>query len=182
MSSIHWLFAPAAIAIAATAPCYAVEYLNLAQAQQACFGDVKDASFVSSELTLSAEQAKAIEKASGARVRLRQVKLWRVEANGKPSGWFVVDEVLGKHEFITWCLALNADGSVKTLEVMDYRETYGDEIRRADWRRQFVGKQNGAKLKLDDDIKNISGATLSCRHITDGVKRLLATYEIAIKR
>jgi hypothetical protein len=36
-------------------------------------------------------------------------------------------------------------------------------------------------LKLDSDIKNISGATLSCRHITDGVKRLLSFYEIALK-
>ncbi|HEY4639240.1 MAG TPA: FMN-binding protein [Candidatus Udaeobacter sp.] len=31
-------------------------------------------------------------------------------------------------------------------------------------------------------MKNISGATLSCRHITDGVKRLLALHEIVLKR
>ena len=44
------------------------------------------------------------------------------------------------------------------------------------------GKTSQSTLKLDRDIKNISGATLSCRHITDGVKRLLAFYEIALKR
>jgi Na+-translocating ferredoxin:NAD+ oxidoreductase RnfG subunit len=49
------------------------------------------------------------------------------------------------------------------------------------WRAQFVGKTSKSTLKLDSDIKNISGATLSCRHITDGVKRLLAFYEIALK-
>ena len=54
---------------------------------------------------------------------------------------------------------------------MVYRETYGYEIRNDKWRAQFVGKNANSKLKLDDDIKNISGATLSCRHITDGVKR-----------
>ena len=48
--------------------------------------------------------------------------------------------------------------------------------------RQFVGKTSQSPLKLDRDIKNISGATLSCRHVTDGVKRLLAFYEIALKR
>ena len=48
-------------------------------------------------------------------------------------------------------------------------------------RAQFVGKNVSAPLKLSQDIKNISGATLSCRHITDGVKRILATYEIALK-
>ena len=58
---------------------------------------------------------------------------------------------------------------------------HGYEVRNADWRAQFVGKNVSAPLKLSQDIKNISGATLSCRHITDGVKRILATYEIALK-
>jgi len=33
-------------------------------------------------------------------------------------------------------------------------------------RAQFVGKTGRSKVKLDDDIKERSGATLSCRHIT----------------
>jgi Na+-transporting NADH:ubiquinone oxidoreductase subunit NqrC len=64
---------------------------------------------------------------------------------------------------------------------MDYRETYGYEIRNAAWRRQFVGKRHGDSLKLDQDIRNITGATLSCRHITDGVKRLLAFHQVALR-
>jgi Na+-translocating ferredoxin:NAD+ oxidoreductase RnfG subunit len=112
---------------------------------------------------LTKELRKAIEKASGVRVRLAEQKVWRVTRAEARAGWFIVDEVIGKHEFITYALALNTDGSVKSVEVMDYRENYGSEIRRADWRRQFLGKRNGAKLELDEDIQNISGATLSCR-------------------
>jgi len=41
-----------------------------------------------------------------------------------------------------------------------------------------VGKKPGERLRLGKDIQNVSGATLSCRHITDGVTRLLATYEV----
>ena len=67
------------------------------------------------------------------------------------------------------------------IEIMDYRESYGYEIRNEAWRRQFVGKRDGDPLKLDVDIQNIGGATLSCRHITDGVKRLLALYNVALK-
>ena len=37
------------------------------------------------------------------------------------------------------------------------------------------------RLNSNGDIKKISGATLSCRHITDGVKRVLASYEIALR-
>jgi Na+-transporting NADH:ubiquinone oxidoreductase subunit NqrC len=64
---------------------------------------------------------------------------------------------------------------------MDYRESYGYEIRNIEWRNQFVGKTAADPLKLGRDIHIISGATLSSRHIADGVKRLLATYEVAFK-
>jgi Na+-translocating ferredoxin:NAD+ oxidoreductase RnfG subunit len=78
-------------------------------------------------------------------------------------------------------VGLNADGSVRQIEVMDYRETYGYEIRNAAWRRQFVGKRRGDSLKLDQDIKNITGATLSCRHVAEGIRRLLALHEVALR-
>jgi Na+-transporting NADH:ubiquinone oxidoreductase subunit NqrC len=59
-----------------------------------------------------------------------------------------------------------------------YRESYGEQVRNPAWRAQFTGKRHGATLALTKDIKNISGATLSSSHITDGVKRLLATYAL----
>jgi Na+-translocating ferredoxin:NAD+ oxidoreductase RnfG subunit len=102
-------------------------------------------------------------------------------ARGRLLGWFIVDEVYGKHELITYAVGLSADGSVRQIEVMDYRETYGYEIRNPAWRRQFVGKRHGDALELDQDIRNISGATLSCRHVTAGVRRLLALHEVALR-
>ena len=111
------------------------------------------------------------------RVRQTELKVWQVEGGG----WFIVDEVVGKHEFITYALGLNADGSVKQIEVMDYRETYGGQIRQPAWRAQFVGKTTRDNVQIDKDIQNISGATLSSVHLTDGVRRILATYELALK-
>jgi Na+-translocating ferredoxin:NAD+ oxidoreductase RnfG subunit len=178
MSRIHYLAAGTALVIAA--PGYATVYHTVESAQKACFPDATE--FAAAEVKLTSAQMKAIEKDSGVRVRLDTQKVWRANKKGEFVGWFIVDEVLGKHEYITWALALNADGSVKSIEVMDYRETYGYEIRNADWRAQFLGKKHGAKLKLDGDIKNVSGATLSCRHVTDGVKRLLSFYELVLKK
>ena len=154
---------------------HAVAYLNIEQAQQAIFPGAR---LTAVPLKLSDAQRKAIEKASSQRVRQTVLKVWQVEGGG----WFIMDEVIGKHEFITYAVGLNADGSVKQIEVMDYRETYGGQVRDEKWRAQFIGKKHGAKLKLDDDIQNISGATLSSRHIADGVRRLLATYELTLKK
>ena len=35
-------------------------------------------------------------------------------------------------------------------------------------------------VRLDTDIRNVSGATLSCRHVTDGIRRLLLLHERAL--
>lgn len=164
----------AALAALAPAPVCAQHFLSIEQAQGAMF---PGETLKPMPVTLTAEQAKAIEKESGARVRDKTLRVWRASGGGL----FIVDDVLGKHEMITWALGLRADGSVKQIEILDYRETYGYEIQHPKWRAQFEGKRAGARLKLDTDIKNISGATLSCRHITDGVTRLLATYEHALK-
>ncbi len=37
-------------------------------------------------------------------------------------------------------------------------------------------------LRINEDIQNISGATLSCVHITDGIRRLLITHDVAIRQ
>jgi Na+-translocating ferredoxin:NAD+ oxidoreductase RnfG subunit len=105
------------------------------------------------------------------------VKAWKVEGGGV----FVLDEVVGKHEFITYAVGINEDGRVAGVEIVDYRESYGYEVRNAEWRAQFIGKSTADPLLLTHDVRNVSGATLSCKHVTDGVKRVLATYAVALK-
>jgi uncharacterized protein with FMN-binding domain len=75
--------------------------------------------------------------------------------------------------FIAVAIGINANGTVKQIEIMEYKESYGYEVRDAAWRAQFVGKSAASPLELNVDIKNISGATLSSKHITDCVKRIL---------
>lgn len=177
MSRIHHLILPA---IVLAAPAYCATYHTIESAQRACFpeGD----KFVSADRTLTKEQKKTIEKSSGSRMRGFEQKIWEVTRDGKFAGWFLVDDVIGKHEYITYAVALNADGSVKSVEIIEYRENYGSEIQRVDWRQQFVGKTSLARLELTEDIRNISGATLSCRHVTEGVKRLLALHDLLLKK
>ncbi|GFZ94050.1 FMN-binding protein [Sphingobium fuliginis] len=154
-------------------PAHAATYLSVEQAQSLMFpGETLTPAF----RTLSNTEIAAIRKASGVSPLNRQLKVWR-SARG---GWLIVDQVVGKHEYITFAVALDASGAVRSVEIMDYRESYGDQVRNPKWRAQFAGKRNGAALQLDKDIKNISGATLSCRHVTDGVKRLLATYALVL--
>jgi len=171
MKARFFLLPVATLVIAS--PVHAKVYLSVEQAQQLMF---PGASLAPQFLTLTDAQVKAIESASNTNVLNRDLKVWKVSTGG----WFIADEVVGKHEFIPIALALDTSGAVKDIEILEYREAYGDGVRNPRWRAQFTGKRSGTKLTLTDDIQNISGATLSSKHITDGVRRLLATYAIAI--
>ncbi|MGH8678537.1 MAG: FMN-binding protein [Burkholderiales bacterium] len=170
--------APPAILASASASCFAVQYLSVEQAQKVLFPEATE--FVSRPVTLSPEQAAAIDEASGVRVRTPNQPVWEAHRGTQQVGWFIVDEVYGKHELITYAVALSNNGRVLGIEILNYRESYGYEIRNPAWRAQFVGKTTADTVKLEADIKNISGATMSCRHVSEGVRRLLALHEFVL--
>ena len=147
------LWTPLAAACAA-APAHATQYLSVEQAQRVLF-----------------PTADAFAPAS-----LAGLRAWAASRSGALLGHVLVDEVVGKHELITYAVAIGTDGAIRGVEILDYREPRGGEVRDPRWRAQFVGKRRGAPLSLDEDIQNISGATLSCRHVTEGVRRLLEIY------
>jgi hypothetical protein len=101
---------------------------------------------------------------------------WKAQAGDKLLGLFVVDHVIGKHLYIDYAVAIDPTGRVMRVDILQYRESYGGEVREPGWLAQFVGKTSGSSLKVGGDIRNISGATLSSLHVTEGVKRILATY------
>lgn len=161
-------------ALMASAPAQAMVYMSTEQAQKLMFGD---AALTPLPLALSPEQSAAIEKDSGVKINAGSLRAWKAA-----DGYFFVDAVIGKHDLITYAVALGADGKVRQVEILEYREAYGGDVRNPRWRAQFVGKQHGDTLRIGEGIQNISGATLSCEHVTDGIRRLLATYAIAIAK
>lgn len=149
-------------------------YLSVEQARQLIFPGL---GFQPVAVTLSEAQEKQIGKASKTKVRNHQLNLWKSDSGE----WFIVDQVIGKHENIDLAIGLNAAGEVVGIEILSYRETYGYEVRSARWRAQFNDRDFQQFLELDQQIKNISGATLSCRHITDGINRLTQTWHVALR-
>jgi len=175
---LKW-FTPAAIVLASATPGFAVTYVNVAQAQKICFP--KADRFVPSNIVFTPAQVKAIETRSEQKVLVRGQQVWKAMSGERLLGYFIVDYVIGKHLAIDYAVALSPEGEVREVEILTYRESYGGEINNPDWRKQFVGKTARSSLALNDDIRNISGATLSSRHVTEGVKRVLATYEVCLK-
>ena len=171
-----WLTAPALLL--APMVVQATQYLTVEQAQRLLFASADR--YEPLTVTLTAAQREAIEQASDSRVLNLKPPVWQAMRGDTLLGHLFVDQVYGKHEFITYALAVSADGAVAGVEILDYRETHGDQVRQPRWRAQFLGKDADDAVKLGRDIQNISGATLSCRHLTDGVRRLLATHRAVL--
>jgi FMN-binding domain len=160
-------------ALVAVQPSQAKVFMSIEQAQAVMF---PGASFAADFRTLTDAQIAAVEKASDTNVLNKQIRAWKASTGG----WFIADQVVGKHDYIPFALALDENGAVKDVEILEYREAYGGEVTNTPWRAQFTGKNHESPVKLTKDIQNISGATLSSKHITDGVRRLLATYAVLL--
>ncbi len=166
------LLAPMAISMMA----YAADYLNESQAQKVLFPEADE--FLKQSITLSDKQLGEIKELAGLRQRNKSPLVWTAKKKGKVLGLFFIDEVVGKHEFITYAVAVSPEGIVQGVEIMSYLETHGGEVREASWRKNLKGKKITDPFKLDVDVPNITGATLSCRNVMDGVKRLLALQKV----
>lgn len=166
-SRTRWLLPLGLAAVPAYHAAWATQYLSVAEAQRAAFAQADEFRALP---PIDAATAAALGAPGWS------PQLFEARADGTRLGWLLVDRVIGKSELITYALALDAAGTVHSLEILEYRETHGGEVRLPAWRKQFVGKSAQDPVRLDQDIKNISGATLSCRHVTEGVHRLLELY------
>ena len=161
---------------AAPVSAFAIDYLTLEQAAQQMFPDADR--FEPRELNLDAAELQALD-AQGVRSRSARWSVQLAQHAGQPLGVVVTDDVVGKFELISYAVGIGLDGTVKQIEILSYRESHGGEIRLPAWRRQFVGKTAASPLRVGDDIANISGATLSCTHVTEGVRRIVAVVALA---
>ncbi len=143
---LRWT-APVAAFVSIAAPAYAAPYMSVEEAQKHAF---PNASFA----------------------EVQAGRVWKVQGGGA-GGYFYYDHVVGKHLLIDYTVAVGADGRVRRVDILNYRESYGGEVNDPGWLAQFVGKSSQSDVRVNSDIRNISGATLSSTHLAEGVKKVL---------
>lgn len=160
----------------APASAFAVDYLSAEQAARLMFPDADR--FEATEVAPTPAQMRKLEEDAGVRTRSARWKFSAARKGAATLGWVVLDEVIGKFELITYAAGIGIDGTLRQIEILSYRESHGGEVRLPAWRKQFVGKRPGDSIEVGRDIANISGATLSCRHVTEGVKRIVELVQV----
>ena len=157
----------------------ATEYLSVEAAQKALFPQADR--FTEMVLALSPTQRERVAALAGPQPPHRSLRAWRALHGEELLGFLFIDEVVGKEDFITYAIAIDTRGRLSAPEVLAYRESHGGEIRAEAWRRQFAGRQGLDQVRVQTDIKNIAGATLSCEHVTEGVRWMMALWQVALQ-
>ena len=163
------LFVPAAAIYAAALPpaAVAVEYQTIQAAQQKL---VPGATLTPADYSLTPEQRSLLKESYKVPVMRLGVKAWRVSTGG----WLFLDQVYGRDDIVTYLAHVGDDNTLKGLEVLVCADGYCDIFTR-EWRAKLVG-QTAGRWMPEDVVPMLSGATLSCTHIAEGVKRLLAVH------
>ena len=77
-------------------------------------------------------------------------------------------------------VVLTPDGVVRSVRVLAFHEPL-DYLPTDRWYGQFAGKTRQDRLRVGGDIHGVVGATLSTQAASDGVRRMLAYYEVLLK-
>jgi len=179
VASLGWLGMLAALTAAPVPVVIAADYLSVEGAQKALFPAADQ--FTELVLALDPAQRARVQALAGTQPPHRSLRAFRALRGSELLGYVFIDEVIGKEDFITYAAAIDASGRLGALEVLSYRESHGGEIRAPAWRHQFAGRGDLNELKVATDIKNIAGATLSSEHVTQGVRWLVALWQVALQ-
>jgi len=156
-------------------------YLSTTEAIQTVFPDA--ARVVHDDVDLSAAEVNEIREVVGERLRRRRFRtLLGITEDGRLDGYAVIHEEIGKFKYFTFIVGVEPDGSVRRVAVMVYRESRGGEVARRRFLGQYDGKTTGDPIRLNRDVLNIVGATMSVRSLNTGVRKVLALVESLYRR
>jgi Na+-translocating ferredoxin:NAD+ oxidoreductase RnfG subunit len=157
----------------------AADYMSIDAAQRGLFAQAER--FDEIVLVLNPTQKQSVTELAGPQPPHRSLRAWKAVRGNDVLGYVFVDEVLGRQDMITYAVGIDASGKMSPLEVLSYRESHGGEIRGTAWRNQFDGREGLQHLRFGTDIKNIAGATLSCEHVTQGVRWITALWQVTLR-
>ncbi len=124
-------------------------------------------------INLTQEQKRLIEERIGWQFPESTFECFIGETNGKIDGWAFIQNTIGKHKAMTYMVGVDPNGEVTNVEVLVYRESRGSEVGKKRFNYQYQGKTVEDPIRINRDIINISGATMSVRSMSAGVKRTL---------
>ncbi len=128
-------------------------------------------------IKLSPEKKAQIEERIGWKFPEQSFEVYIGESGDKIDGYALVQNTIGKHKPMTYMVGIDNTGHVSDVELLIFRESRGSEIRQKRFNAQYEGKTVADPVRINKDIINISGATMSVRSMSAGIKRVLVLVD-----
>jgi hypothetical protein len=128
-------------------------------------------------IRLNSEKKSQIEERIGWKFPEEEFEVYVGETGTRVDGYAVVQNTIGKHKPMTYMVGVDGQGSISDIELLIFREARGSEVRQKRFNSQYEGKTVLDPVRINKDIINISGATMSVRSMSAGIKRVLVLVD-----
>jgi hypothetical protein len=128
-------------------------------------------------IRLTSEKKTQIEERIGWKFPEEFFEVFIGETGARIDGYALIQNTIGKHKHMTYMVGVDNTGACTNVELLVFREAKGSEVRTKRFNVQYEGKTVHDPVRINKDIINISGATMSVRSISAGVKRVLVLVD-----
>jgi Na+-translocating ferredoxin:NAD+ oxidoreductase RnfG subunit len=168
----------AACAFLGPASAYAKVFASQNQALEEAFPDATR--IERKTVLLRDDDVARIEAITHQDVTSRIVVLHTAYRDDELLGYAEIDVHTVRTQPEAFMVVLTPKGRVRSVRVLAFHEPL-DYLPTGSWYDQFVGKSGQDGLRVGRDIHGVVGATLSARAAADGVRRMLAYWEVLLK-
>lgn len=128
-------------------------------------------------IRLSQEKKDLIEQRIGWKFPEESFELYIGETGDKVDGYAMIHNTIGKYKHMTYMVGVDPKGVCTDVELLVFRDAKGSEVGKKRFNSQYDGRTVSDPIRINKDIINISGATMSVRSMSAGVKRVLVLVD-----
>ena len=141
----------------------------------------KNVTIAKKNLQLDKQTLQAVSKQAKTKLKTSKFHAYAISIGKKTvaHALLITQTVRTKSASVLYMIDIN--GKIRAVEIVAFKEP-SEFIPSDTWLMQFKQKSAADPLRLERDIPNISGATMSTRIITDGSRVALALFHTVLKK
>lgn len=129
---------------------------------------------------LKSEEMQRIRTLVGQEPESRLLVIHTAYRDERVIGYAHIDVHVVRTQPEAFLIVLDPDGQVRSVRILAFHEPL-DYLPTDAWYAQFAGKTREDRLRIGYDVHGVVGATLSARAAADGVRRMLAFWEVLLR-
>ncbi len=166
-----------ALSFLVTSACFATLFYSRKAALEFAFPAASSVDM--KNVILSAEEKNMIQRASASPLESRIFTYYVAKKGEDVLGYAFIESHVVRTMPEAVMTVIDSEGNIEKVFILAFYEPL-EYIPSDLWLKQFLEKTFNSNLRLNSDIQSVTGATLSCRAITKGVKKNLVFYKLKI--